>query len=101
MANPPVVMATTVVSELDQQTVFPLQLVPPVRVDVLPSWKVPVADICWLAPWLILGVGGSTVIVVRVGFTKNPVQLMVKASATRRAKVPARRSFCLVDDIVI
>ena len=37
-ANPPVLMLTTVVSELDQQTVLPLQLVPPVRVDVVPSW---------------------------------------------------------------
>jgi hypothetical protein len=34
---PPVVMVATVVSELDQHTVFPLQLVPPVNVDVLPS----------------------------------------------------------------
>lgn len=68
VADPLVVMVTTVVSELDQQTVLPLQLVPPVRVDVLPSWKVPVAVICWVAPWLIVGVGGSTVMVLRVGF---------------------------------
>jgi hypothetical protein len=34
---PPVLMVMTVVSELDQHTVFPLQLVPPVNVDVLPS----------------------------------------------------------------
>jgi hypothetical protein len=38
VANPPVVIVTTVVSELDQQTVFPLQLVPPVNVDVVLSW---------------------------------------------------------------
>lgn len=38
VSSPPVVMVATVVSELDQHTVFPLQLVPPVSVDVLPSW---------------------------------------------------------------
>jgi hypothetical protein len=68
VADPLVVMVTTVASEVDQQTVLPLQLVPPVRVDVLPSWKVPVAVICWVAPWLIVGVGGSIVMVLRVGF---------------------------------
>jgi hypothetical protein len=31
-------MVATVVSELDQHTVFPLQLVPPVSDAVLPSW---------------------------------------------------------------
>jgi len=36
--TPVVVMVATVVSELDQHTVFPLQLVPPVNVDVLLSW---------------------------------------------------------------
>lgn len=34
---PPVVMVATVVSELDQHTVLPVQLVPPFRVPVLPS----------------------------------------------------------------
>jgi len=38
VTSPPVVMVATVVSELDQHTVFPLQLVPPVSDDVLPSW---------------------------------------------------------------
>jgi hypothetical protein len=37
LSSPPVVMVAVVVSELDQQTVFPLQLVPPVNVPVLPS----------------------------------------------------------------
>ena len=36
-----------------------------------------------------------------VGFTKKPVQLMVKASVARKAKAPARRSLFFVDDIVI
>ncbi len=35
--KPLVLMVATLVSELDQQTVFPLQLVPPLRVPVLPS----------------------------------------------------------------
>jgi hypothetical protein len=38
VTSPPVVMVATVVSELDQHTVFPLQLVPPFNVDVLLSW---------------------------------------------------------------
>jgi hypothetical protein len=37
VTSPPVVMVATVVSELDQHTVFPLQLVPPFNVDVLLS----------------------------------------------------------------
>jgi hypothetical protein len=36
-SKPPVEMVATLVSELDQQTVLPVQLVPPVRVPVLPS----------------------------------------------------------------
>lgn len=38
VSSPPVEMVATVVSELDQHTVLPLQLVPPVSVAVLPSW---------------------------------------------------------------
>jgi len=101
VSKPPVEMVATDVSELDQHTVFPLQLVPPVNVDVLVSWKVPVAVSCWVAPWLILGVGGSIVMVVRVGFWKKPLQLMVSAAVSSMAQVSARRSLCFVDDIVI
>ena len=36
-----------------------------------------------------------------VGFTKNPVQLMVRASVARKAKAPATRTLCFLDDIVI
>jgi hypothetical protein len=35
--NPPLVMVATVVSELDQHTELPVQLVPPLRVPELPS----------------------------------------------------------------
>jgi hypothetical protein len=35
--RPPVLMLATVGSELDQQTVFPVQLVPALRVPLLPS----------------------------------------------------------------
>jgi hypothetical protein len=37
LSRPPVLMVATVGSELVQQTVLPVQLVPPVRVPVLPS----------------------------------------------------------------
>jgi hypothetical protein len=37
VSKPPVLTVAVVGSELDQQTVFPLQLVPPVRLPVLPS----------------------------------------------------------------
>jgi hypothetical protein len=37
VSKPPVVMVATEVSELDQQTVLPVQLVPPVKVPELPS----------------------------------------------------------------
>ena len=50
-------------------------------VDVLPSLKVPVATICTVhtepagaGHAVIVGVSGVTVIVVNVGFTKNPLQ---------------------------
>jgi hypothetical protein len=49
----------------------------------------------------MLGVGGSTVMVVRVGFWKKPVQLIPKAKVKSAAKVPAMRSLCFVDDMVI
>lgn len=37
VSSPPVLIVATVGSELDQQTEVPVQLVPPVRVPVLPS----------------------------------------------------------------
>jgi hypothetical protein len=44
---------------------------------------------------------GLSVRAVTVGFTKKPLQLMARANVASAAKAPARRSFCLVDDIVI
>jgi hypothetical protein len=46
VSRPPVVMLAIVLSELDQHTVFPLQLVPPASVLLELSLKTPVADIC-------------------------------------------------------
>jgi hypothetical protein len=37
VSRPPVLILATVGSELDQHTVLPVQLVPPVKVPVLPS----------------------------------------------------------------
>jgi hypothetical protein len=99
--RPPLVMVATLGVALDQHTVVPVQLVPPVRVSALPLLSVPAAVNCVVSPWLTVGFGGSIVILETVGFTKKPVQLMVKASVARKAKAPAMRSLCFVDDIVI
>ena len=48
------------------------------------------------------GVGGSIVMVVRVGFWKKPLQLTARARVASAAKAPANRSlFFFCDDIVI
>src|SRR6202046_3729853 len=101
VSRPPVVMLATVGVALDQHTVVPLQLVPPVKVIALPLLSVPAAVNCVVSPWLTVGLGGSMVMADTVGFTKKPVQLMVKASVARKAKAPARRRLFFVDDIVI
>ena len=70
----------------------------------LPSLLVPATVICTVLlvlPVSIVGDAGPTAIEVRVGFWKKPVQLMARADATSRALVQAKRSFCLVDDIVV
>jgi hypothetical protein len=95
-------MDATPGSELDQQTVFPVQLVPPLKVPVLPSLYVAAAVICVLELMLIVGEGGSIVIVDTVGFWKKPVQLTARARVASAAKAPANRSlFFFCDDILI
>ena len=71
---PPVLTVATLVSELDQHTVVPVQLVPPVSVIALPLLSVPAAVSVVVNPTLTLGSGGSIVMVETVGFTKNPLQ---------------------------
>ena len=101
VSRPPVVIVATVGVALDQHTVVPLQLVPPDKVIALPLLSVPAAVNVAVNPWLTVGLGGSIVMLETVGFTKKPVQLMVKTSVARKAKAPARRSLWFVDDIVI
>ena len=70
---------------------------------MLPSLKVPVAIICtvlFVVPVWMLGVAGPTVIEESVAFTKNPRQLAAKAKAIRAAKVPVRRTFWLIEDML-
>jgi hypothetical protein len=100
-SSPPLVMVAMLVSELDQQTVVPAQVVPPVKVYEFPSLSVPAAFNCSVWPWLTLGVLGSIVIEVIVGFWKNPRQLAARARVARAANAPASRSLFLRDDIVI
>lgn len=100
--RPPVEMDATVGSELDQQTVLPVQLVPALSDPVLPSLKVAAAVICCVAalgPKATVGLGGSIVMLETVGFWKKPVQLTARVNIARAAKAPARRTLCFVDDI--
>lgn len=101
LSNPPLVMVAVLVSELDQHTVVPVQLVPPVRVYVFPSLSVPTALSCSVLSTLTDGVAGSIVIDVMVGFTKNPVQLTARTKVASVENTPVRRSLFLVDDIAI
>jgi hypothetical protein len=91
---PELLIVATLLSELVQTT-------PVVRVFVLLSLYVPVAVICCVEPTGTLILVGPTVTVVSVGFTKNPRQPRVTAKIASTAKAPARRSFCLVDDMVV
>jgi hypothetical protein len=71
VSMPPVVTVATAVSELDQQTVSPVQLVPPFNVLLLPSLKVAAAVSCSEAaplPKPTDGLGGSMVMEETVGF---------------------------------
>jgi hypothetical protein len=100
-SSPPDVIVAVLVSELDQQTVVPEQVVPPVNVYEFPSLSVPAAFNCSVWPWLTLGLEGSIVMEVIVGFWKNPRQLMASARVARAAKAPATRRLVFRDDIVI
>jgi len=71
---------------------------------VLPSLLVPNACICTVLsvlPVSMVGEDGPTEIVLKVGLTKNPLQLMVAPTASSTAQVPARWSLCFLDDMVI
>jgi hypothetical protein len=98
---PPVLIVATVGVALDQHTVVPVQVVPPVRVSGFPLLSVPAAVKCVVRPMLTVGFGGSIEMVDTVGFTKNPVQLTVITMIPRIPNAPARRSLCFSDDIVI
>jgi hypothetical protein len=91
--RPPVLMVATLGVELDQHTVFPVQLVPPVSVTAFPSLSVPAAVSCWVNPMLTAGFGGSIVMLVMVGFTKNPLQLTASAIIPSTANAPITRRF--------
>jgi hypothetical protein len=71
---------------------------------VLPSLLVPNTVICTVLPvfpvWMVAD-AGPTEIDDSVGFWKKPVQLMVLATVTSMAKVQAKRSFWLVEVIVV
>jgi hypothetical protein len=97
---PPVLMVATLVSELDQHTVVPVQLVPPVSVSELPLLSVPAAVSDVVNPTLTLGSGGSIVMVETVGFTKKPLHPTARPKIRSVANEPAMRSLFL-DGIII
>jgi hypothetical protein len=70
---------------------------------VLPSLLVAKTVICTVLlvfPVSMVGDAGPTASELIVGFTKKPVQLRVRPRVTRAANDPARRSLCLVNDII-
>jgi hypothetical protein len=71
---------------------------------VLPSLYVPTANICtvlFVLPVWMLGEAGPTAMEVRVGFTKNPLQLAAKANAPSAAKAAIRWSFWVLTNMVV
>jgi hypothetical protein len=104
VSSPPVEIVATLGVALDQHTVFPVQLVPPVKVSGFPLLSVAAAVNCWVNPTLTLGLGGSITMVLTVGLTKNPLQPTARASARSAVKALIKRrfnpSFDFVDDIM-
>jgi hypothetical protein len=98
---PPALIVATLGVSLDQHTVVPVQLVPPVRVMGSPKLSVPSAFNCAEPPTATVGVGGRIEMVETVGFWKNPLQLTATARVASAAKAPASRSLFFADDIVI
>ena len=101
VSSPLVDTVATLGVSLDQHTVVPVQLVPPVKVSGFPLLSVPAAVSSLVSPMLTVGFGGSITMLDTVGFTKNPVQLTASAKVASTAKAPASRSLFFVDDIVI
>jgi len=89
-------MVAAVVGVMDQETEGLLV--------VLPSLLVPNTVICTVlsvVPVSIVGDAGPTASELIVGLTKKPLQLMARARVMSAAKVPATRSLCFVDAMVI
>jgi hypothetical protein len=86
---------------LDQHTVVPVQLVPPVKVSGFPLLSVPAAVSCRVSVALTVGLGGSITMLDTVGFTKKPLQLTARAKNPSAARAPARRSLWFADGIVV
>jgi hypothetical protein len=100
VSNPLTETVATLGVSLDQHTVVPVQLVPPVKVSGFPLLSVPAAVSCCVKVTLTDGLGGSITMLETVGFTKKPLQLTVMAMTASTAKAPARRSLFFLGDIV-
>ena len=95
VTNPPVeIVATALGSMLHVTDALP----------VLPSLKVPTADICtvlFVFPVSMEGDAGATTSELRVGFTKNPRQLTAKANVASAAKAQIKRSLHFNEGILV
>jgi hypothetical protein len=97
--KPPVLTVATAGVSVDQHTVLPVQVVPPLSVRGFPLLSVAAAVSWAVKPMLTVGLGGSITMLETVGFTKNPRQLTARANVARAAKAPASRSFDFLDAI--
>jgi hypothetical protein len=68
VSSPPVEIVATLGVALDQHTVVPVQLVPPVKVSGIPLLSVPAAVSCRVFATLTVGLGGSITMEETVGF---------------------------------
>src|SRR4029077_11712631 len=85
----PVLVTVAIVSSEDCHVIPDLLVTSP----VLLSLKVAVAAICWVEPTGMFTLDGPTVMLLTVGFTKNPLQLTAKARPRITANEPISFNF--------
>lgn len=109
-----VAVAVTVAEPVATEVTRPLELIVAILLSLglmlqltaglplLPSLKVPTANICtvlFVLPVWMLGEPGPTEIDDNVGFTKKPLQLTARAKAPSMAQAPIKPSFDFIDDM--
>jgi len=100
VSRPPAVIVATLGVALDQHTVVPVQLVPPVKVIAFPVLSVPAAFNWVFCPTLTVGAEGSIAMLETVGFTKNPLHPTPKPNMASAVKAPIRLNLFFTDDMI-